>query len=145
MWRPNYCATFQAIPELFSVVSLKCIHTFSYNSFGSFQSLDSNVGFQNYLTYKFFYLSFKSLYWWPTFLGNYRIVSILSNLLVAGTLKTLSKSIQGVYNLVYSGLFLISYIMFFSTLEAGCTVVKLLRIQARAVYFKSRLYNQIPV
>lgn len=62
MWRSNDCATFQVILELFSVVSLKWIHTFSYNSFGSFQNLDSNVGFQNYLTYKFFYLSFKSLY-----------------------------------------------------------------------------------
>lgn len=62
MWRPNDCTTFQVILELFSVVSLKCTHAFSYNSFGSFQSLDSSVDLQNYLTYKFFYLIFKSLY-----------------------------------------------------------------------------------
>lgn len=49
IWRPNYCATFQVILELVSVVSLKCVHTFSYNNFGSFSKFRLKCWFSKLL------------------------------------------------------------------------------------------------
>lgn len=93
------------------------------------------VEFSNYWIYKLFYVSFKSLYWPPTFLYNYRVISTLDNVLVPGISKTISKSIQVVYNLVYSGLCLASYHIYLSS-KAMCAVVKLSKLYARGVYFK---------
>lgn len=82
-------------------------------SFRKFEAHIFHVNFWDDFVCKLFFSSLK-VFTDHLHFGIIKIKSMLDSVPIAGILKTIFKSILGVYNLVCPGLFLISYIIFIS-------------------------------